>query len=231
LEKILYAAEVGLNMTELLRAYVEQLKVNVHIVEAPDELCVKAMIDKGAVVDAKLLHLSMDKHSSLLPLLLEYGHGNVNAVNESGQTLLMIAADTNSLSDAEMLLIAGANVNASDNEGLTAAHYALNILPMTKLIIESGGDVNAESNNGVTVLMEALRKSKTKVYIEFLLSHGADMYTRDYNGYSVLDYVDRYAPKLALEPWVHKLRQEESRWGPRKEWVESVMHSSKLGRR
>jgi ankyrin repeat protein len=231
LEKVLYAAEVGLNMTELLRAYVEQLTANVRIIKDPDELCVRAMIDKGAVVDAKLLHLSLQGKVTLTPLLLEYGHGNVNAVNESGQTLLMIAAKNSSLLQVEILVrLAGADVNASDNKGLTAAHYALNMFPMIEFIIESGGDVNAESNNGVTVLMEALRRSKTKVYIDFLLSHGADIYTRDYNGYSVLDYVDKYAPELAVEPWVQKLRHEESRWNLQKEWVESVMHSSKLGR-
>jgi ankyrin repeat protein len=229
LEKILYAAEVGLNMTELLRAYVEQLKVNVHIVEAPDELCVKEMIDRGAVVDAKLLRLSMDKHSSLLSLLIEYGHGDVTAVNQSGQTLLMIAAAENSLIIAEILVLAGADVNASDNEGFTAAHYALNFR-MIMFIVESGGDINAESHGGVTVLMQALRNKNSKKAIDFLLSHGADIYTRDYNGYSVLDYVDRYAPELAVEPWVLKLRHEESRWNLQKEWVESVMHSSKLGR-
>jgi ankyrin repeat protein len=215
-----------MDVTELLFAYVEEFVGTRRITEEPNASIVKILIDAGAVVHARLLHVALRGWPALLSILLQYGHGDANAVNELGQTLLMCAAQVNSFDVFDVLLRAGADVHAVDYQGCTVLHYAARfswVAILGMLIDEAGSDVDAKSTSGVTSLMEAIRVRRAPHVIEFLLFHSTDKHTHDEEGNSIVDYIDTYTPHMATLPWVQKLRGEGSRWASKREFLELAM--------
>ena len=80
----------------------------------------------------------------------------------NGETVLMKAAFTGNIKICEMLLKAGANVNAVDNEGkstliLTTEHHLhRNICKFMKTLIRAGADINLQDKEGNNALMHAV---------------------------------------------------------------------------
>jgi ankyrin repeat protein len=73
-------------------------------------------------------------------LLLEKG-AKTNIKSSKGETLLFRLEDTDL---ARLYINKGADVNAQNEDGLTALHYAVfsNNIEMTRMLIEEGADVN-----------------------------------------------------------------------------------------
>ena len=103
--------------------------------------------------------------------------------NEDKTTALMKAAMSNNTAKVARLIKAGANVNATNNDGLNALIWnsgetALmraawhNAADAAKLLIEAGADVNATDNDGKTALMLAKENDAADV-IALLKTAGA----------------------------------------------------------
>jgi ankyrin repeat protein len=86
--------------------------------------------------------------------LFELRSGDVNAVNEEGNSLLYVAASKNQLGKISFLLNKGANPNFKNDRGATPLNAACdkNALAAVQLLIDGGADVNTRTNRGSTPL-------------------------------------------------------------------------------
>jgi ankyrin repeat protein len=89
------------------------------------------------------------------------------------------------------LLAKGADVNAKDNQGMTAlmwaAKYGWLHEDTSRLLLEKGADINARANDGSTALMWAARANcYTAPIIKILLENGAEMNAKDNLGRTAL---------------------------------------------
>lgn len=102
-----------------------------------------------------------------------------NARNEEGATVLMLAAGAGHYAMAEMLLEAGATVDATDARGWTALmkavfNYELNkgFPEIVSLLIDAGADIEHQVGYGTRPLMLAAGYGEAGV-VEVLLAAGA----------------------------------------------------------
>ena len=87
----------------------------------------------------------------------------------------------------ELILKAGANINAKDADGMTALMHAANFArdKVTKLLLKHGADVKIRDSSGKTALMYAADHQKDDV-ARLLLEHGADVNAKDKSGNTAL---------------------------------------------
>ena len=87
---------------------------------------------------------------------LRYG-ADVNTKDQSGFTMLMLAACWGRAEIARFLIDNGANVNITNNSGdtalINAAYNGQN--EIARLLIDNGADVNIKNNSGTTALIKA----------------------------------------------------------------------------
>ena len=106
-------------------------------------------------------------------------------------TPLMLARDTEI---AQILLSAGADVNAIDAHSYTALHWTLNTpegLERAKWLIKNGANINALNSSGRTPLLHSLRRQWWDK-AQLLLSAGANVTIRDTEGHSAVFYAAKY---------------------------------------
>ena len=86
-----------------------------------------------------------------------------------------------------MLIEAGANVNAQNKKGQTALFCAAwwDHVKCIKSLLKAGADVNMADNDGDTPLIRASRSGKHKS-VDVLLNAGADVNVKDLDGYTAL---------------------------------------------
>ncbi|EAY04209.1 ankyrin repeat protein, putative [Trichomonas vaginalis G3] len=114
---------------------------------------------------------------------------NINEKNKNGETVLHIAAKTNSKETAEHLISHGANINEKDKNGKTALHYAAktNSKETAEHLISHGANINEKDKNGKTALHYAAM-ANNKETAEHLISHGANINEKDKYGKATLYY-------------------------------------------
>ena len=107
----------------------------------------------------------------------------------SPQVLHQAARWTSSPTILELLIDAGADPNARDDDGLTPLHYgAYNSNPtIVQLLLEAGANPNTRHGAGLTALHEGATNSNP-VVISHLLSAAADPNALDNEGYTPLHY-------------------------------------------
>ncbi|CAF2431441.1 unnamed protein product [Rotaria sp. Silwood2] len=99
------------------------------------------------------------QNEGLLRKLIDH-EVDINALNpESGTTPLMLAAALGYINMCNILLDAGADVNACDNACNTSLHLAVqgfgDKMPVIEALLEHGADVNATNDDGITPAMLA----------------------------------------------------------------------------
>ena len=95
-----------------------------------------------------------------------------------GATALMLAADRGHGMCVDILLGAGANVNAENGSGRTALIYAADTgyLKCIQLLLAAGASVNSNDSNGETALNVAMRPRETgnnigrRKYVQMVLT-------------------------------------------------------------
>jgi ankyrin repeat protein len=104
----------------------------------------------------------------------------------------MYVAELNSVEMLQMIIDAGASLEAKDKQGKSALAYSLSghdelASPMVKALLAAGAKVNVTDNNGVTPLMLAARAESGEV-IKALLGAGAVVNAKDNQGQAALTY-------------------------------------------
>ena len=117
--------------------------------------------------------------------LLESADLDVNALNDKGESLLMMAALKGKVALCELLLKRGAKVN---KEGWTPLHYAaIGPEPQTvALMLARGAELEAESPNKNTALMMAVRFGP-EASVDLLLAQGADLKRVNAGGWNAVE--------------------------------------------
>ena len=100
-------------------------------------------------------------------------------------TPLHAAAGASRVAEVEILLNAGADVNAKDTNYWTPLHAAAAFNPtpaVLEILLKAGADVNAKSTAGSTPLHLAAEKNPSSAVLEILLKAGADLRAIDNEG-------------------------------------------------
>jgi len=126
---------------------------------------------------------------------------DVNALNQAGESALMLAALKGDLPSVQLLAQRGASIN---QPGWSPLHYAATG-PEPKVVawlLEQGAAIDAESPNGTTPLMMAAQYGD-EASVRLLVERGADPAKRNQKGLRAVDFA-RLSGRAAL---VSKLEQ------------------------
>ncbi|AZT85421.1 ankyrin repeat domain-containing protein [Marinobacter sp. NP-4(2019)] len=109
------------------------------------------------------------------------------APDDGGETPLMVAAQSGNRRLVELVLAAGAPVNASDSDGSTAVIRAARNghLSVVRVLLAAGANVNV-SQGGRSLLMHVV-DSGDMLTAEMLLAAGADVNYRSRDGMTALE--------------------------------------------
>ncbi len=104
------------------------------------------------------------------------------------ENFLIECIKINDIDAIKLFLKAGADINMSDNDGLTPLIYAtkLNNSKIVKLLILMGADINRRDNSYATALNYAY-VMKNKVIFDLLIQNGAFINTYDLNNLTLKD--------------------------------------------
>ena len=128
--------------------------------------CGRSEISLNRKIDTAFLMHNLSEIKGLV-------HDNPNLIyhrDETGETLLHLAASFSEADVAEFLLANKAEVNAKDNRFTTPLDGARN-KDVAELLLAKGADVNATSEGDMTPLDWALF-NRNKEVAEFLREHG-----------------------------------------------------------
>ena len=119
-------------------------------------------------------------------VLLSHPAIEIDALNQAGESALMMAALKGELAGTRQLLNRGAKVN---QPGWSALHYAAagTEVQLVRLLLEKGADPNAGSPNGSTPLMMAAQYGGEDG-VKLLLANGADPKRRNQRDLKASDF-------------------------------------------
>lgn len=125
----------------------------------------------------------------LMSRILEIAPEAVNYTADNGLKPLHMATEIGDIQMSEMLLAAGADVNAEDRWGESPlfACARLGTTEIGEMFMEWGADVEHRSRNGMTPLHAAVLASQDEM-IEWLLEKGATLWATDRSGWNALHY-------------------------------------------
>ena len=157
-----------------------------------DRLVVDLVSPKAGVT--RLMRVAGAPNTSELGDMVADTALNLNAVDSSGWTALMYAAQAGPTEAVGILLKVRAKAELRSYEGETAMFAAVSSMQhpdaKVRMLAEVGVDVNGQDNRGVTPLMLAAKRSRMPGLISALMELGADPAKRDVEGKSALDYLN-----------------------------------------
>lgn len=141
-------------------------------------------------------------HKDIVQLFLD-SKWDLNSRNNNQETPLHVAAYS-SLLIVELLLKAGANVDAIDEDGETPLSFAARMgsAEIVKALLNAGANIEAKDNNGETPLYRASYNGRVGVVKELLASSPApDLNVKNYRGWTALHsaYDNAEITKLLLD--------------------------------
>lgn len=151
------------------------------------------------------LTLAMQEQSlRAAKLLLEQPGLKIDALNQAGESALMMAALKGEVAGAKMLLARGAKVN---KEGWSPLHYAATgpEPELVRLLLDSGAEVDPAAPNGTTPLMMAAQYG-SEDSVKLLLERGADPNRRNQRELRAADFA-KLAGRDALAARLQKLQR------------------------
>ena len=151
------------------------------------------------------LTLAMQEQSlRAAKMLLEQAGLKIDALNQAGESALMMAALKGEVVGAKMLLARGAKVNQS---GWSPLHYAATgpEPELVRLLLQHGAEVDATAPNGTTPLMMAAQYG-SEDSVRLLLERGADPNRRNQRGLRAADFA-KLAGRDALAANLQKLQR------------------------
>ena len=100
---------------------------------------------------------------------------------------LIESAKIGDIQKVSTLLAQGAEINATDNQGVTALSWSSynGHAEVVKTLIDGGADINHQDNDGMTALMVASFKGYSNI-VNTLIKDGANIYIRDNSGKTAL---------------------------------------------
>jgi ankyrin repeat protein len=137
-------------------------------------------------LDCGLLEAAGEGNFTKINRLLKAG-ANIESVDDSGRTALIIAASRGDAASCSVLLGNKTDVNRKDIAGRTAFMHAAmeNRVDACELLLKNGADLNAKDGSGWTALMLASWKRRLNA-CAFLVGNGADIYAEDPDGKTAL---------------------------------------------
>jgi ankyrin repeat protein len=137
------------------------------------ELLLRYGVNPDAGVRPPSAFCVLSASDDMLALLLRHG-ADPNAEGHEGVPLLHFACGLGRVESAEMLVAAGAKVNALDREGRTSLTHAVSArrMKLLRFLLERGAEVENENQN-VSPLHQAAIEG-TPAIVELLLGAGAD---------------------------------------------------------
>ena len=117
----------------------------------------------------------------------------IKAESERLENNLRVYAREGKLSEVRRLIADGVNVNAADNNGGTALHYAaiFGQSEVAKVLIAAGVNVNAAGENRVVALHFAINNRNIEI-VKALIAAGANVNVADIEGWTALLLAVKY---------------------------------------
>ena len=140
---------------------------------------VNAQDDRGETALFHALRFQLNREEKL-SLLLQHG-ADVNHVNMSTQTPLMVVARDSHVDVFRIVMNSKLNINVQDNNGNTALHLAVRFSAYDeklKDLVSNGADVNIVNSRDETPLLIAVKGLKGPV-VKTLLTLGANLDFKD----------------------------------------------------
>eukprot|EP01122_Echinamoeba_exundans_P013977 TRINITY_DN6229_c0_g1_i1.p1 TRINITY_DN6229_c0_g1~~TRINITY_DN6229_c0_g1_i1.p1 ORF type:complete len:781 (-),score=153.69 TRINITY_DN6229_c0_g1_i1:97-2439(-) len=133
--------------------------------------------------ESALIYAVQNGHNTIAKELITYDAELLTLATVSGATPLHVAVQVDRKDMVELLLDAGANVNAKKGDGDSPLHIAclLNRVGLISYLIERGANLSAKNNYGATVLHSACSRKRLETVLE-LLRCGASVSIRDNDG-------------------------------------------------
>lgn len=115
-------------------------------------------------------------------------------IESNSYSPLQLAAASDSVVSAEMLIKYGAPVNEVNLKGESALHLAAQTEASTEMfdiLIKHGASINLQDNEGDTALHQAIKEQEMDA-VKTLLAHQADPYIKNHQGESSFDLAKQY---------------------------------------
>lgn len=164
------------------------------------EIAKNKLLEKGySVFNENYVQAVKNNEVEVAKLFIEAGF-SPSETDHSGTPVLSLAVRERHIEMVNLLLEAGADVNAtSKDRNYTALMDAAQIgeLKIAQLLLKNAADPNTQSKDGQTALILAVGRQDVDV-IASLLQSGSDFSLKDGMGMSALDYVNLFRNEKIL---------------------------------